>query len=132
MMVSNDTCTVVNNTKGKLPRLPFVLLDAKNAVLGKKYNLSVAIVTPKEIANLNKIYRNINKPTDILSFPLEKNEGEIYLCLSETKKMAKDFLRTYENFIAFLFIHGLCHLKGMDHGSTMEKEEIKFRKKFNI
>jgi ssRNA-specific RNase YbeY (16S rRNA maturation enzyme) len=46
--------------------------------------------------------------------------------------MMAEFDRTYENFLVFLFIHGLVHLKGYDHGDKMEKVEIKFRKKFNI
>jgi ssRNA-specific RNase YbeY (16S rRNA maturation enzyme) len=46
--------------------------------------------------------------------------------------MAKDFDRSYENFIYFLFIHGCVHLKGYDHGSTMERIEAKFRKEFGI
>ena len=49
-----------------------------------------------------------------------------------TKLEAKKFERTYENFLAFLFIHALVHLKGMDHGSTMESMEARYRKKFGI
>lgn len=104
----------------------------KIAVLGKSYDLSVAFVSPARMKELNLSYRNINKPTDILSFPLSEKEGEIYICLSEAKKEAKKFDRAYENFLGFLFIHGLVHLKGFDHGSTMESIEARFRKKFGI
>ena len=74
----------------------------------------------------------INKPTDILSFPLSDNFGEMYINIEMTKLEAKKFERTYENFLGFLFIHGLVHLKGLDHGSTMESIEARFRKKFGI
>jgi rRNA maturation RNase YbeY len=104
----------------------------KNTILGEKYELSLVFTTTKEILKLNKIYRNIKKPTDILSFPLSDTTGEIFICLSETKKKMVDFKRTYENFLTFLFIHGLVHLKGYDHGDKMEKMEIKFRQKFEI
>jgi probable rRNA maturation factor len=104
----------------------------KNTILGEKYELSLVFTTTKEILKLNKIYRNIKKPTDILSFPLSDTTGEIFICLSETKKKMVDFKRTYENFLTFLFIHGLVHLKGYDHGDKMEKVEIKFRQKFGI
>jgi rRNA maturation RNase YbeY len=104
----------------------------KNTILGEKYELSLVFTTTKEILKLNKIYRNIKKPTDILSFPLSDTTGEIFICLSETKKKMVDFKRTYENFLTFLFIHGLVHLKGYDHGNKMEKVEIKFRQKFGI
>lgn len=106
--------------------------EMKNEILGKDYDLSWAFISPKKIHQLNLTYRNMDKPTDILSFPLSDNEGEIYICLSETKKEAKRFERTLENFLQFLFIHGLVHLKGYDHGSTMENIETKFRKKFGV
>lgn len=121
---------ITNTTKAKLPRLAFA--DMKKAVLGKKYELSVIIVSKSKIQNLNKRYGDINKPTDILSFPLGKFFGEIYINLDMTKLEAKKFKRNYENFLGFLFIHGLTHLKGFDHGSTMESIEARFRKKFGI
>ena len=110
--------------------MPFEAI--KNAALGTYYVLSVAIVTPVEIQKLNLTYRNINKPTDILSFPLSEKEGEIYICISETKKEAVKFDRSYENFLAFIFIHGCVHLKGYDHGGTMEGIEEKIRNKFKV
>ncbi len=104
----------------------------KNEILGKDYELSFAFINAEKIKKLNLIYRNKNEATDILSFPLSKTEGEIYICLSETRKKAKEFDRKFENFLSFLFIHGLVHLKGLDHSSTMERIEAKFRKKFGI
>ncbi len=104
----------------------------KTKILGKSYDLSVAFVGPARMRQLNLAYRNLDKPTDILSFPLSETEGEIYICLSEAKKEAKKFERSYENFLGFLFIHGLIHLKGFDHGSTMESIEARFRKEFGI
>jgi len=121
---------ITNNTKSKLPDFDFVAM--KEAILGKKYELSVIIVGKKEIQKINKEYREINKPTDILSFPLSDSFGEMYINPEMTKLEAKKFDRKYENFFAFLFIHGLVHLKGFDHGSTMEGIEARFRKEFGI
>ena len=104
----------------------------KKAVLSSKYELSLVFCTAKKIQGLNKIYRNINKPTDILSFPLSKTSGEIFICKSESRKMMREFNRPYNNFLTFLFIHGLVHLKGYDHGQKMEKIEQKFRKQFGV
>jgi probable rRNA maturation factor len=106
--------------------------EIKDKILGKDYDLSWAFITPKEIQKLNLTYRNLNKPTDILSFPLSKTVGELYICKSESRKEARKFDRDYENFIDFIFIHGCVHLKGYDHGSTMERIEAKFRKEFGI
>jgi len=104
----------------------------KEAVLGKEYELSFSFISSEKMKKLNLTYRNINSPTDILSFPLSKKEGEMFICLAEARKEAEKFDRPYENFLRFLFIHGLVHLKGYDHGSTMERIEAKFRKQFGI
>jgi probable rRNA maturation factor len=134
MSISIDTnqekFSITKKTKDRLPSLSFVLMKEK--VLGKDYDLSLVFIDEKEIHELNKIHRNVNSPTDILSFPLDKKSGEIFICLTQTKKMAKEFDRSYENFLAFLFIHGLVHLLGYDHGGKMEKVEIKYRKVFRI
>ena len=126
----SENFSLINPRKAKLPRLAFA--DMKDVALGKNYSLTVAIVSSAHIKKLNKIYRNIDKPTDILSFPLSKTEGEIYINIPETKKEAVKFDRDFENFFGFLFIHGLVHLKGFDHSSTMERIEARLRKKFGI
>ena len=122
--------SLTNTTKGKLPSLPFVLY--KNKILGKEYSLSLVFVGEKAIHALNKKYRKIDSSTDILSFPFDKNSGEIFICHKIAEKKAKDFERKYDNFIAFLFIHGCAHLLGYDHGNKMEKIEEKYRKIFKV
>ena len=122
-----------NDTKAKMPlSLQRTFSRMKDSVLGKKYSLSVAIVNQTKIRELNKRWREKNEPTDILSFPLSETEGEIYISPEMTKKMAHEFGRKYDNFLLFLFIHGLVHLKGYDHSAIMEDIEIKFRKKFSV
>ena len=122
--------SISNTTKAKLPRLAFSSI--KNAALGSAYDLSLVFVSSARMKQLNHIHRDIRKPTDILSFPLSDSDGEMYICLSETKKEAKKFNRTYENFLGFLFIHGCVHLKGFDHSSTMERIEAQLRRQFKI
>lgn len=122
--------SLINETKGKLPSLPFEQI--KNKIIGKKYELDLIFVSDKKIHALNKTYRNVDSPTDILSFPLSKNAGEIFICEKISKKMSKDFERKYDNFIAFLFIHGCVHLLGYDHGNKMETLEKKYRKYFRV
>ena len=78
--------SIVNKTKGKLPRLPFKQM--KDAVLGKKYNLSLVFVSKKTSQKLNKKHRGKNSPTDILSFSLEKTEGEIVINPDSAKTKA--------------------------------------------
>jgi len=122
--------TIHKTIKGKPPSLPF--LKIKEAVLGKKYNLELIFIGNTLSKTLNKKYRGKNKPANILSFPISENDGEIFIDLKEIKKKAELFGENYKTFTGLLFIHGMLHLKGFEHGSRMESEEIKIRKKFNI
>lgn len=124
-----EAVSIVNKTKGKLPRLPFVSI--KNAILGKDYDISVVCVSKATSKKLNKEHRQKDYPTNILSFPLSEKSGEIILQLDCVKRDAPDFDMSYTKFTKFLFIHGCLHLKGYEHSSTMEKEEQKFMKKFS-
>lgn len=122
--------TITNQTKGKLPRLPFARM--KDAVLGERYELSLVFVNSKTSKRLNRIYRDKNKPTNVLSFPISKTEGEIFIDPKQSRADAPRFERPSGNFIAFLFIHALFHLKGFTHGSRMESKERIMRKKFGV
>lgn len=128
--MQNDKFSITNKTKGTLPRVPFALI--KNKALGKNYSLSLVFIGESISKKLNSSYRGKNKPTNILSFPLDKKSGEIFITPSVVKKQLKDFDRKYENMVSFLFIHGLMHLKGYEHGSTMERAEEKLRRKFGV
>ena len=121
--------SIINKTKGKPPRLPFARL--KDAILGTKYDLSIAIVTPKESHKLNLAHRQKDKPTNVLSFPYDKTSGELVLDIKTSLKDAPNFDMTGPKFLLFLVIHGMLHLKGFDHGSTMERAEKKFLKMFS-
>jgi probable rRNA maturation factor len=128
----SDKFSLIYKTKSNSSVDELLFVNLKNAVLGKKYDLSVVFIGPKEMQKLNKIYRDKDYATDILSFPISKTEGEIFICKQKSDQKSKEYDRTKENFLYFLFIHGLVHLKGFEHGSRMEREEEKFRKKFSI
>ncbi len=114
---------------GTLPDVPFVAIKEK--VLGVSYNLSITFCTPEESRARNAAYRNKDYPTNILSFPLSDKEGEIYICLSVARKDAPSFEMSYNSFLRLLVIHGCLHLKGHDHGSTMEALEERHLKNFS-
>lgn len=97
----------------------------KNKILGKNYELSVVFTNSLLSRRLNRTYRGKNKSADVLSFPLSKNSGEIFIDLDTAKKEAPLFDMSFKKFVKFLFIHGLLHLKGMRHGATMERTEQK-------
>lgn len=126
----DETFSIRNTTKGKLPSLPF--LDIKEKILGKKYSLSFAIIGEERSRKLNKQFKNKTTPANVLSFPLSKTEGEIFITPKRAERQAKKFNKTPRQMIGFLFIHGLLHLKGMEHGSTMDKAEKKYCKLFDL
>ena len=106
---------------GILPLLPFLAIKEK--ILGKKYTLTVIFCTLEESRLRNKTYRDKDYPTNILSFPLDDDEGEIYISLQTARTDAKKFDMSYHKFLHLLLIHGCLHLKGLDHGSTMDMLE---------
>jgi rRNA maturation RNase YbeY len=120
MILEEKNLTVIRKN-GTLPNVPF--LHIKEKLLGKRYDLTVVFCTPKESQERNNTYRDKNYPTNILSFPLSETTGEIYISLSTARKDAKKFNMRYEDFLYLLCIHGCLHLKGHDHGSTMEELE---------
>ena len=117
----------------KLAEKTFNILNIKNDII-----LSVTFVDKGYIHELNKNYRGIDRPTDVISFAFldDKNEiikgenipldlGEIYICYEVADENRKNYGNTIKREICFLFVHGLLHLLGYDH-MTKEDEEIMF------
>ena len=127
--MADTFCTITNKTKGKPARLPFVSI--KDKILGPKYDLSISFVGSATQRKLNRTYRGKDRTTNILSFTLSKTSGEITFDLAQVKRDAPLFDMTYSQFLKYLFIHGILHLKGFEHSSTMERQEKKFLKIFS-
>jgi len=104
----------------------------KGAILGKQYQLSVVFIGSTRAATLNKTYRRKTYSPNVLSFPLTELSGEVFICPQVAQGEATKFNLTPAGYVAFLFIHGCLHLKGFDHSDTMDAQEQKFLKKFNI
>jgi probable rRNA maturation factor len=128
-MGKSSSISILQTKKGTLPRVPFLLV--KNAILGEKYDLSIASVTKAKSKKLNGEFRGKDYPTNVLSFPLSENSGEILFQMDIVKRDAPNFEMPLKKFFLYLLIHGCLHLKGFEHSSTMEREEKKFLKKFS-
>lgn len=128
--MDSSNLSIRNLTKGKLTSLPFE--EVKNEILGSKYELSLVFIGEKKSRALNTKYRQKNKVANVLSFPLSKNSGEIFITPSKAKTECIKFNLSFKKFLVYLFIHGLLHLKGMEHGSRMDKAEEKIKRKFEI
>ena len=93
-----------------------------------QYEISLLITNDETIHQLNKEYRQKDKPTDVLSFPMEDDImlGDIVISLDTAKNQALEREIGLEREIAFLFIHGLLHLLGYDHETSVEDEKEMF------
>ena len=92
-----------------------------------KIYISIILTDEKNIQNINKEYRNIDKETDVLSFPMfekeeinqakEKEEvlGDIIVCIPVIKKQAVEYGHSEEREFAYMLVHGFYHLMGYDH-----------------
>ena len=112
----------------------------------EKLNLyiSITLTTPAEIRKINNEFRNIDKETDVLSFPMfEKNEldsmikagcneipetiGDIIISVDRVKEQAEEYGHSFERELAYMVVHGFYHLMGYDH--MVEEDKVKMRAK---
>ncbi len=106
--------------------------------------LLIRIVDEQEIQDLNKKYRNKDKPTNVLSFPSDLPKeideailGDVVICTSVVVSEAKAQNKTFDDHLIHMAIHGTLHLMGYDHieqsgANEMETLEIKILEKIKI
>ncbi len=133
-------CVNYNDKRWKKYNINFAKIA--NMVVGKKYKdaeVSITLVDDAEIHALNKIYRNMDKPTNVLSFELGDDIllGDIYISLDTVVREAKDAKISVEEHVAHMVVHGMFHLLGYDHltdaqAKVMEAKEIAVLKKLGI
>lgn len=120
---------ILTHTTRTIPAIPFAAI--KNRILGQRYNLTLTLLGATKARTLNQQTRGKSYTPNVLSFPLTDTTGEIYLCPMVAKREAKSFGRTEHAQLIYLFIHGLLHLKGYDHGATMDKLEQRWCRTFD-
>ena len=107
-----------------------------------KLYITITITTPEKIQEVNKKYRNIDKTTDVLSFPLfEKEEleekiknndfiyedilGDIIISIDKVKEQAIEYNHSFERELSYMVVHGFYHLMGYDHIKEEDKKEMR-------
>lgn len=112
----------------------------------EKLNLyiSITLTTPEHIRKINNEFRQIDKETDVLSFPMfEKNEldemvekqdnlvpetiGDIIISVQRVEEQAKEYGHSFERELAYMVVHGFYHLMGYDH--MVEEDKVVMREK---
>ena len=141
-----DNVEIFNETKEEIKDLEILkpLLEyARNyeGLENTELEFSVIIVDNKRIHEINREYRGIDRPTDVISFALEDSEGielenyrilgDIYISIDKVKEQAASYGHTEKRELAFLTIHGFLHLLGYDHMEP-EEEKIMFGKQEEI
>jgi len=122
-----STLDIRNMTRQKTVSFPFS--KAHSSIL-PSWEISLAFVGSERAKSLNKKLRNKDYTPNVLSYETGERSGEIIICLLEARKQAPEYGMSYTHFVGFLFIHGLLHLKGEQHGATMEKQERLLLKRF--
>ena len=133
--------TIFNKTKGsnlkEYYKDIYLLFDEtlKKLNIEKDYDVSVILVRSKKIQEINFEFRNINNPTDVISFAMlddeivnveESNDlGDIYINVDSVISQAKEYGHSIRREFCFLFLHGLLHCLGYDHINE-EDEKLMF------
>ena len=116
----------------------------KNEDLSKlKLYICITLTVPEEIQKINKQYRNIDKPTDVLSFPMFEQEeikellengyeieealGDIVISIPKVYEQAEEYGHSFERELSYMVVHGFYHLMGYDH--MEEKDKVRMRAK---
>ncbi|MFA7309030.1 MAG: rRNA maturation RNase YbeY [Patescibacteria group bacterium] len=141
--MKHKSIVITNSTKQKIPERYFLFMFSQflefYAVQNKNIFVSLIIVGEKKIQSLNKEHRGINKPTDVLSFPIDITSttlfkevqksskeillGDIYLCPRFIDKNINSYpipLKSKTRAYQYLFLHSLLHLVGLDHHTDKE------------
>jgi len=113
--------------------------------LGKKLYINIILTNPENIRKINNEFRNIDKETDVLSFPMfEKDEinnlensvveevlGDIVISIQKVTQQAEEYGHSFEREFSYMLVHGFYHLMGYDHMEENEKQEMR-KKEENI
>lgn len=128
---------IIKDSKLRLPRrklkaLAEIIGAAERAPDSAEVN--VIVTHDAQIRSLNKMYRHIDKTTDVLSFPLERDErsaviGEIYISETRAQSQARDFAHSVSTEILRLTCHGLFHILGYDHDTDETGDDMEARER---
>ncbi len=129
-MIELDNRTSLNVDESFLNSIASKLTDKE---------IELIITTKEEIQEINKLHRDIDTPTDVLSFPYEEMPmiplGSIVISSGHVKALSCELSHSEDAELALLFIHGLLHLLGYDHeidSGEMREEETRLIKEFDL
>ena len=131
---------IINETKEEVKEIEIITKLLNFIVEKEDLNncfFNVILVDNQYIHKLNKEYRNIDRPTDVISFALEDYNditydfrllGDIYISLDKVKEQSIEYQHSYLRELSFLSVHGLLHLLGYDHIKKEDEKEFGINK----
>lgn len=127
--------SIKSTIRGSQPRISYA--EIARSILGGDYELSLVICGDTLARRMNMEHRKKSYKPNVLSFPLSKTEGEIFLNIRKAEREAKQYRTSVQKRAALLFVHGCYHLKGLDHQSErdtqkMEALELQTLKRFGL
>ena len=150
-----ENCEIIYKSLEKKEKYESTIKEVVNECFKKEHldvtnlYLSITLTNAEEIEKLNMQYRNIDRPTDVLSFPMfEKEEldnfiketskntdvnlegdilGDIVISIPKVYEQAEEYGHSFERELAYMVVHGFYHLMGYDH--IEEPDKIKMREK---
>lgn len=128
--MSTEALVSIRRTVTSTVRLPFE--EMARMALPKHYELSLVICGDTLAQRMNAHYRKKTYKPNVLSFPISKNEGEIFLNVRKAEREARAMALHTRDWLALLFVHGCFHLAGYDHSDSMEACERKVLHKFGF
>ncbi len=129
--INNKTNENLNEYYTTLEKVINFTLKSENVLETKEVSLS--FVSNTEIQQINNRFRNINKITDVLSFPLDDDYilGDIIICVPRAKEQSIEYGHSFLRELSFLTVHSVLHLLGYDHMNE-EEENIMINKQKDI
>lgn len=110
--------------------LEYILKNEKNDFDSKTYYISFMLTTNPVIHKINKEYRNVDRPTDVISFAYNETEnigpmevvGDIIISIDKVKEQAKEYGHSDKREFFYLLTHGMLHILGYDHIEADERK----------
>ena len=119
-----------NETEAIIRRAASGALSAQ----GAKGDISVLVTDDNGIRAMNRDYRSVDRPTDVLSFPSNEGDalsavpdgflGDIAISIDRAKAQAEEYGHSFERELSFLTVHGCLHILGYDHMNDEERQEM--------
>ncbi|MDD5749249.1 MAG: rRNA maturation RNase YbeY [Patescibacteria group bacterium] len=113
------------NKRGQ--RADFSWLGSLEKIINKRFgylkNVSIALLSDKEMKELNRVYRGKDKATDVLSFSLAASDelGEVLISVNQARQAAKEKKQSLKSQLQLLTVHGILHLLGYDHERSAQE-----------